>query len=229
MAASVNTDTCFCTSPGEAAGNGKDQFSMWSDLGVNSCNADPGGGSEEGGGACSAPASAVFPASSTASSSSSLTFSSCWGFSSFSRQSAAVIPFFSRSALRCEALNDHLLVYCLGSWCIVRGPAVNTEGEATRGALIPATGCLQQQQQRRRGLSAAGEHAKETNKTRENDTQSSVPPLLPPVQLDPPPMGPSSPSRLYSERIYSAHCNKVNLLVYSQALNLCLSGKLEQK
>ncbi|CDI75145.1 hypothetical protein, conserved [Eimeria praecox] len=170
---------------------------MLSDLGINACNADRSG-SEDG-------ASESF----SAYASSPLTFRSCWGFSAASRQAAAVVPVFSRSALRFETLQDYMVVYCLGSWCIVRGPSVGAEAERDR-ALPTGFVHLTSVSDPKLNKRDASQSRNATTALRSAPTGS-------------PPQGWSSPT--YTERVFQRHCNKVNLLAYSHALNLCFSAE----
>ncbi|OEH74606.1 hypothetical protein cyc_02133 [Cyclospora cayetanensis] len=140
---------------------------------------------------------------------SSLEVRSCGGFSATSIQAAALVPFSSRAALRHDSLKDQLLVFCLGSWCIVRTitpDAAETDGGAD---CLNANDCTH---------SHIGENsdpsATNNRSTLSKEGSASVKSLA--FSKLPSP---------YTERIFTRHTGKVNLLVYCDALSLCLSGE----
>ncbi|XP_026193691.1 uncharacterized protein LOC34619029 [Cyclospora cayetanensis] len=140
---------------------------------------------------------------------SSLEVRSCGGFSATSIQAAALVPFSSRAALRHDSLKDQLLVFCLGSWCIVRTitpDAAETDGGAD---CLNANDCTH---------SHIGENsdpsATNNRSTLSKEGSASVKSLA--FSKLPSP---------YTERIFTRHTGKVNLLVYCDALSLCLSAE----
>ena len=144
---------------------------------------------------------------SSAAAKTSITVWSCWGFSTGSRQSAALVP-SSSSALRQDSVRNHLLVYCLGSWCVVRNAKVDTTrsyGEA--GSLRPndLVQSLPVQSSTRRNRN---EWSRTTEGVLDAVNSCSIGRISPP----------------YTQRVFSRHNNKVNIIVYCHALNICFSG-----
>lgn len=102
----------------------------------------------------------------------------------------------------------YLLVHCLGSWCIVRSAALAAVPNI-RADLLHINGCPDSLPERKlRQDKLPGCHGGPRGAV------DAVDPLL----VDP--LG-----LTYTERVFSRHSNKVNLLVYSPALKLCLSGE----
>lgn len=139
---------------------------------------------------------------------SSLTFRLCWGFSTGSRQAAALVPFSCRSTLGQDPAQDYFFVHCLGSWCVVRsaGPYTTITGGAADSL------CTNDGTQ-----SFAGRDPRQRRLATWSGTARRDLAAMNPLTLD-------RLSHAYTERVFSRHGNKVNLVVYSPALKLCLSG-----
>lgn len=131
----------------------------------------------------------------------------CWGFSTGSRQAAVLVPAPCRASLRAQSIQGYFLVYCLGSWCVVRNFAHETAGPED-AAFPPTRGSTQSLNDYypgQRGLTE--DSATDTHwETHQQNPGRPAPPHL--------------------ERVFAQHCNKVNLVVYSSALDVCLSGEL---
>ena len=140
-----------------------------------------------------------------------VTLRSCRGFSTGSRQAAALIPPLCGSLLRIKSAADYLLVHCVGSWCVVRGAALGA-----RENFPNANDCMQGGsglvlQQKGVKVLASQKPATSEQAGAGNSARDGV--------------GSGCNQPIYAERVFSQHSNKVNIVVYSEALNVCLSGE----
>ncbi|KAL8271221.1 hypothetical protein Esti_004882 [Eimeria stiedai] len=137
----------------------------------------------------------------------SLSLRSCWGFSFGTRQAAVTIPLSTRQQpLGCHFTPGYLLVHSLGSWCVVRGVA---PGAPPRS--VPAASAANERAQ----LVVEG-NASESQLSGWSIGKGDVPH---------PPADTEGRTRLSVERVFTRHSNKVSLLTYSPALDVCLSAE----
>ncbi|KAL8432308.1 hypothetical protein Efla_000892 [Eimeria flavescens] len=140
-----------------------------------------------------------------------MTLRSCCGFSTGSWQAAAVVPLLGRSSLTHQFAQGYLLVHCLGSWCVIRSVT------STSAACVAPAGFINHE--------STDYAALQRNFSQLSLSDSAGPTKG--IHETPAYMNNDRLTQQHAERVFTRHCNKVTLIIYSPALNVCLSAELQ--